>query len=71
MMLRWIWLVPPAILPPGAASMPDAPGPSTVLAAPPRPPRSIAASNINSVIPSFINDAAVDAAAPWRRPIAL
>ena len=32
MMLRWIWLVPPAILPPGAASMPDAPGPSTVLA---------------------------------------
>ena len=29
MMLRCTWLVPPAMRPPGAASMPDAAGPSS------------------------------------------
>ncbi len=71
MMLRWTSLVPPAIRPPGAASMPDASGPSSMPAAPARSPRSIAASKVIWVIPSFMSDAAVEATAPWRWAIAL
>ena len=71
MMLRCTWLVPPAIRPPGAASMPMASGPSTMASAPARSPRSMATSNIISVMPSFMSEAAVEAIGPCRCAIAL
>ena len=71
MMLRWTWLVPPAIRPPGAPSMPSAPDPSSMLSAPPRSPRSISASKVMSVIPSFMSEAAVEATWPCRWASAL
>ena len=64
MMLRCTWLVPPAMRPPGAASMPVASLPSRIECAPATSPFSIAVSNIISVMPSFMSEAAVDASGP-------
>ena len=64
MIFLWTWLVPPAMRPPGACSMPKASGPSSIVSAPARSPRNIALSNIISVIPNFIKLAAVEAMGP-------
>ena len=64
MMLRWTWLVPPAIRPPGAASIPYDSAPVSKACAPAMSVRSSADSNIISEIPSLSSDAAVEAIGP-------
>ena len=66
MMLRCTWLVPPAMRPPGAASIPAASGPASIASAPERSPRSIETLNMSSVMPSFISEPAVLATGPCR-----
>ena len=71
MMLRCTWLVPPAMRPPGAASIPSAPAPSSMRRRRRCRRAASATSNIISEMPSLSSDAAVEAIGPWRWAIAL
>ena len=68
MMLRWTWLVPPAMRPAGEASRAAVSGPSSIPAAPALSERSEAMSKPISEMPSLSSELPVVAMAPpWSR----